>query len=302
MPVTGGIVVGAIVAAYASSLEDGGAAGGAAVDGAPGSPGGRPSSGPMCGNHTLMPPALRAVRAGDGPRILLIHGSAADHTTWSIQLASKALAERFTLIAFDRRADVTTVEAHADDAVSLLDAPAVVVGSSFGAVVALDVLRRYPDRCRGAILIEPPMGASDDAPAAPAAFLAAYDQRMAEQGGPAAAELFLRTVLGEAAFERMPRAYRERSMSKFLEIRADSEALLAYRPRYAELGAVHLPVQLLGGERSAAYFRPTLDALTRALPRAEVEVIPGAGHMLHAEAHRRFAEILTAFAGRIGHA
>ena len=236
------------------------------------------------------------VRAGTGPRILLIHGSAADHTTWSIQLAS-SLKQRFTLIAYDR-APAETVEAQADEAVALLaddPAPALIVGSSFGAVVALDVIRRHRVAA-GAVLIEPPMGASDEVPAAPAAFLAAYDRRMAEQGGPAAAELFLRTVLGDAAYERMPRTFQDRAKAKALEIRADSAALLAYRPRYAELRAVTTPVLLLGGERSASYFRPTLDALFAALPDARFEIIPAAGHMLHAEAHRRFAEALTAFA------
>ena len=242
-----------------------------------------------------MSAGLHVVRAGAGPRILLVHGSAADHTTWTIQLAS-ALREQFTLIAYDRR-QTGSVETHADDAIALLAGePALVIGSSFGAVIALEVVRR--GAVAGAILIEPPMGASDAAPAAPAAFLEAYDRRAAEQGGPAAAELFLRTVLGDPAFERMPRVYRERAMAKFAEIRADSEALIAYRPRYGELAHVTAPVLLLGGERSAAYFRPTLEALHAALPCSELVTVAHAGHMLHAEAHRRFAELVVGFAAR----
>ena len=239
---------------------------------------------------------LHVVRAGTGPRMLLIHGSAADHTTWSIQMAS-SLREKFTLIAYDRRT-TATVEEHADDALTLLDEPALIVGSSFGAVIALEVIRRAPQP--GAVLIEPPMAASDDQSAAPAAFLAEYDRRAEEQGGPAAAELFLRTVLGDRAFERMPRAYQERSKSKHAEIRADSAALIAYRPRYEELAQVKTPVLLLGGERSAPYFRPTLESLQASLGDARMQIVPGAGHMLHAEAHRRFAELVSAFAQTVG--
>lgn len=246
---------------------------------------------------------LHVVRAGVGPRLLLIHGSAADHTTWSIQLASSALRARFALIAYDRRGDATSVEAHADDAAALLGeapAPALIAGSSFGAVVALDLIRRYPACAAGAVLIEPPLAPTDDAPAGPAEFLPAYDRLAAEQGGEAAAEMFLRSVLGEAALARMPRRTRERSLAKWREIRNDSAALIAYRPRYAELATVHTPVRLLGGGRSAVHFGPTLAALDAALPAAQLELVEGAGHMLQAEAHRRFNEILLGFAAELG--
>ena len=229
--------------------------------------------------------------------VLLIHGSAGDSTTWSIQLASAVLRQRFSLIAYDRPI-LPTVEEQAKVAAGKLTGPALVVGSSFGAVIALELVRTT--RQLGAVLIEPPMGASDDTPAVPAAFLTEYDRRVADAGGPAAAELFLRTVLGDAAFERMPRAYRERSVGKHAEIRADTAALLAYRPRYAELGSVQTPVLLVGGERSAPFFRPTLEALNARLPRSRLEIVAGAGHMVHAEASRRFAELLTTFADQIG--
>lgn len=245
-----------------------------------------------------MAAALHVVTAGVGPRIVFVHGSATDAATWSIQLAPRSLLrEHFTLISYTRRS-TGSVEDHADDAIELIgDVPALIVGSSFGAVVSLEVLRRQLPAIRGAVLIEPPMSADDATPAAPLAFLGEFDRRLAEQGGPAAGEFFLRTVLGEVAFDRIPEPFRERSIARWAEIRADSQALIAYRPRYPELSSIATPVLLLGGDRSAAYFRPTLEALRRSLPNATLEVIRGAGHMLHAEAHRQFAELVTAFAG-----
>jgi len=231
--------------------------------------------------------------------MLMIHGSAADHTTWSIQLASP-LRERFTMIAYDRRPTATTVEEHAADAAEVLAGErALIVGSSFGAVVGLELMRTRPELCAGAVLIEPPMAASDDETAAPATFLAELDRIAAAQGGPAAGEFFLRTVLGDEAFDRIPRAFQERSKQKWAEIRADSAALLAYRPRYPELAAVTMPVLLLGGDRSAPYFRATLDALAAALPHARIETVKGAGHMLHADARSTFADLLVAFADQL---
>ncbi|CAN5922835.1 alpha/beta hydrolase [soil metagenome] len=243
-----------------------------------------------------MSPGLHVVRAGVGPPLLLIHGSATDHTAWSIQLAGD-LTRRFSLIAYDRRGG--SVEDEAVDAASLITERTLVVGSSFGAVVALEVLRRHRANVAGAVLIEPPMGKSDDAPAAPATFLDEFDRIARTEGGPAAGEMFLRMVLGDAMYARIPTAFQERSKARWAEIRADSAALIAYRPRYAELRAIETPVQLVGGARSAGYFRPTLDALFATLPDSRLEIIPGAGHMLQAEAHRRFAEVVTAFAADV---
>src|SRR5207237_280749 len=149
--------------------------------------------------------------------------SATDHATWTIQIAS-ALTEQVRLVAYDRRGigrspaeegAAPTIERHADDLAALIDdegddGAATVVGSSFGAAVVLDACRRWPARVRSAVLIEPPLGASDEVPAVPVGFLPALDALAAEQGPEAAAERFLRTVLGHGALGR-PHAARRGS-------------------------------------------------------------------------------------------
>lgn len=247
-------------------------------------------------------PAPFVARAGKGPRILLVHGSATDLMTWSIQLASP-LRERFTLIAYDRRREAASIEAHAADAAALIrEAPGdvIVVGSSVGAVIALELARAWPTLVAGAVLIEPPMAASDQGTAVPAPFLEDFDRVVATQGGPAAGELFLRTVLGDAAFEQIPQAFRDRSVARWAEIRADTVALIAYRPRYDQLATVTTPTLLLGGGRSAPSFRATLDALAAVLPAARLEILPTAGHMLHVDASRSFQALLVGFADQLG--
>jgi pimeloyl-ACP methyl ester carboxylesterase len=247
-----------------------------------------------------MPPL---VRAGAGPRLLMIHGSAADHTTWSIQLHGQTLTSRFELVTYDRTIG-RSIEGHADEAASIaleLGAPVVLVGSSFGGVVALDLIRRRPELARGAVLCEPPLAPNDRDPPIPEMFLAELDAIAARDGGPAAGEFFLRHVLGDVAFMRMPKLFRARSTALWREIRDDSAALGAYRVRYGSLSSVTTPVLLLGGDRSAAWFRPTLDALAAALGRARVEILVGAGHMMQAEAHRGFADALIRFCAEVGH-
>ncbi len=247
--------------------------------------------------------------------MLLVHGSATDSSTWSIQLASP-LREHFALWAYDRRGsgasppltEPPSIERHAADAAELArqaladggdrDSKVWIVGSSFGAVVALELMRHHPELLHGAVLIEPPLAASDGQHPAGASFVEQLDGVATRFGDEAAAEKFLRTVLGDASFERIPRSFRARSLGQWPQIRADSQALADYAPRYAELTGVTVPALLLGGERSAAYFRPTLDALARTLPAARMELVKGAGHMLHAEAPRRLTELLVELTGQ----
>jgi pimeloyl-ACP methyl ester carboxylesterase len=102
-----------------------------------------------------MPPPLHVVRAGTGPLLVLVHGSATDHATWTIQLATR-LPSAYRVVAYDRRGAGTSafphgvawcsIEDHASDLAALIDAegggPALVAGSSCGAVVVLE--RRRP--------------------------------------------------------------------------------------------------------------------------------------------------------------
>jgi pimeloyl-ACP methyl ester carboxylesterase len=228
-------------------------------------------------------------------RLVLVHGSAADRSTWSIQLASAALRERFELVAYDR-AMLGSVEEFAAELAEVIGADRVIAaGSSFGAVIVLECARQRPELLRGMVLCEPPLPASDDAPPVPDGFLGDLDARAAAAGGAAAAEMFLRMVLGDAAFEKMPQSFRTRATSNWPALRSDCHALGAYRVRYPELGRIRVPALLLGGDRSAAYFRPTLEALAAALPDTRMAILSGAGHMMHAEANRQFQEKVLAF-------
>jgi pimeloyl-ACP methyl ester carboxylesterase len=251
-----------------------------------------------------MTASLHVVRAGHGPLVVFVHGSATDHSTWTIQLANSGLRERVRMVAYDRRIGVS-IEAHAEDLAALIEAEAagdervLAVGSSCGGVVVLELARRGCARLAGMVLMEPPLPPADEAPSYQAmqqGLLDEMDRRAAAEGDGAAAELFLRTVLGEAAWGRLPKRFQERSKSYWPQIRGDCHALAAYRVRYGELGRVAVPALLLGGDRSADYYRPTLEALAAALGNARAEVLAGAGHMMQAEASRGFHERLLAFA------
>ncbi len=108
---------------------------------------------------------LAVWRSGDGPPVLLVHGTAADHTRWAPVLP--ALSEHFTVLAMDRRGrgqsgdagdyalereyeDIAAVLEWAGDRVDL-------VGHSHGAMCALEAAL-LTDRIGKLVVYEPPLG------------------------------------------------------------------------------------------------------------------------------------------------
>jgi pimeloyl-ACP methyl ester carboxylesterase len=106
---------------------------------------------------------------GEGPAVLLIHETATTGAVWDP--VAEALAPEARAISYDRRGwggssapedyRRTTIEEQSEDAVALLEslevAPAVVVGAGLGAVIALDLVLRRPDRAAATVLVEPPL-------------------------------------------------------------------------------------------------------------------------------------------------
>jgi len=112
---------------------------------------------------------LAVTVTGDGPPVLLVHAMAADAGV--LAPVAQALAADRTAITYDRRGygasgapspyGGTTVEEQAEDAAAVLaaagDGPAVVAGIGFGALVALDLLRRHRGLVRAVALADPPL-------------------------------------------------------------------------------------------------------------------------------------------------
>ena len=101
---------------------------------------------------------------GDGPPVLALHGLASS-AHW-YDLVAPLLRERYRIVAPDQRGHGQTTQALAgydwrslsSDAVGLMDhlgmPRAVVMGHSWGAIVAIDVAAEFPDRVDSLVLIE----------------------------------------------------------------------------------------------------------------------------------------------------
>jgi pimeloyl-ACP methyl ester carboxylesterase len=105
--------------------------------------------------------ALDVQRWGEGPRVLLVHGSVVGgESTWAEQ---RPLAERYGLVVVDRpgygRTEMIDREDFEDDAPLVAEAladGAHLVGHSYGGVVSLLAAARRPEAVRSLTVVEPP--------------------------------------------------------------------------------------------------------------------------------------------------
>lgn len=95
------------------------------------------------------------VEQGNGPRVLLLHGVGLRAEAWNAQI--DALADKFDVIAPDlpghggseRLPGTPGLRAFSESFDPFLDRPVVVIGHSMGAMIALDLAIRFPDRVAG---------------------------------------------------------------------------------------------------------------------------------------------------------
>jgi pimeloyl-ACP methyl ester carboxylesterase len=209
---------------------------------------------------------------GSGPAVLLVHDLAADHLTMLEQAAGLDDAR---VIAYARRGygasgapepySGTTVHEQAQDAAALLGAVvpdgATVAGQGFGALVALDLLRRHGGLAHAAVLCDTPLLALvPDAARAMAAERELLEEAVREGGPPAAVDRWLE---GRATDEQRTRA-REHARAFF----ADYAGLASLPVTRRELRAIEAPIVVLSGPRTPSHVVAASDALAALLPRA----------------------------------
>jgi 3-oxoadipate enol-lactonase len=241
--------------------------------------------------------------AGSGPPIVFVHGMCGDADAWADQQAR--LSDRFRCVAYDRRGHtrspfgdgVRTVEAHADDAAALVRAldlaPVLLVGSSGGARIGVDVTRRYPDLLRGAVLSEPALiPLSDDGGAG---FVARLRPALENAATPRSAVDAFFTQVDPRLWSRLPEERKDAFRANHVELLGDLQ-MPPYAPTDDELAAITVPVRLLRGADSEPIFGEIVAHVARAIPAADVVVLEGATHATYASAPEAFAEAVGSFA------
>jgi pimeloyl-ACP methyl ester carboxylesterase len=243
---------------------------------------------------------------GEGPPILLIPPAGATASTWGDVIGDLAGAGR--VIGYDRRGYrrsggevVRSAAEHVLDAAAVLEAlqagPAVAVGTSAGATIALEVAVRRPDLVRAVVVHETPWRALRHPDASGLANLVRM-QWLAWRGRyPEAAETLLRWVYsyrdGGSAWDAFPEQWRQTARENGRSVVADLRATMGGYPRPQDLAKITSPVVCTYGSRSRSYMRSITRALARAIPAARVREIDGAAHAVPFDAPGRFAQVIV---------
>ncbi|GAB3881275.1 alpha/beta fold hydrolase [Terrabacter terrigena] len=235
---------------------------------------------------------VQVTDAGQGPLVLLIHGTAAN--LWGA--VPQILAHNHRVLSYDRRSfglsaapPVTSLRRHTDDAASLLERlggrPATVVGWSAGGLIALDLAATRPDLVGAVVILEAPLSAKTHP--RPELLAGVFRAKFSAARGRdrQGAEYFLRWALirrGEGNdLDRLPAPWRDAMLANASSILGEIEAGTGER----ELGrraiaGITCPVLWLTGDRSAKSFSAAARRTNRKHPNIILVPVQGSGHVI----------------------
>jgi 3-oxoadipate enol-lactonase len=252
-----------------------------------------------------MRPLLRGGRRGRTDPSDPPAGSTA--STWGS--ATEELARIGRVITYDRRGyarsggePVHLISTHTADAAAILEylrtPPGVVVGTSAGAAIAVDLAVSRPDLVQVVIAHEFPWRFARHPPTGSqvAALLKIGSLVLRGREGEAA-EALLRSAYtyrdGDSAWDAFPEEWRRAGRENARAALRDFRNSIGEYPSAADLAAVEVPVVCTYGARSPdSMFRLTR-SLASAIPTARTHRIEGAGHAAAFDATSNFVQLIA---------
>jgi pimeloyl-ACP methyl ester carboxylesterase len=220
---------------------------------------------------------------GDGPAVVLLHSFLMDVSMWAPQV--EVFEDTYRLIAIDERGHGDTPATApfdywdvARDALAVLDhldiGSAAVVGTSQGGFVALRMALLAPQRVTALAVLGTSAEAEDEQIAD------AYNQLTEvwiAQGPETVVEATAKICLGDHdASEWTPKW----SAVEPERLRLIANALVSRDGVLDRVGEISVPALVLHGTADLAYPVAKAEALTAALPKAELITIDGGAHFL----------------------
>ena len=242
-----------------------------------------------------------------GVPILLIPPAGSTASTWGA--AAEELARIGRVITYDRRGyarsggePARSMATHTTDAAALLEylrtPRAVVVGTSAGAAIAVDLAVRRPDLVRAVVAHEFPWRFTRHLPTVSQVAALIKIGSLALRGRQSdAAETLLRSAYayrdGGSAWHTFPEKWRWAGRENARAALADFRNSIGVYPSANDLATVEVPVVCTYGARSPDSMKRLVGSLAAAIPTATTREIPGAGHAAPFDATTNFVQVIA---------
>jgi pimeloyl-ACP methyl ester carboxylesterase len=227
-------------------------------------------------------------RSREGPPLVLVHGTAADHSRWAPVLP--AFKQRFTVYAVDRRgrggsgdSDDYAIEREFEDVAEVVDSlgeeSVNLVGHSYGALCALEAAL-LAKNVRKLVLYDPGIEVAGEQIYPPEVI-----ERLEALLGARDRDGVVATTMREVA-GLPPQTVEYMRSQPVWQARVDAahtiprelRAVKAYRLDAERFGDLGVPTLALSGGDSPAALRKAGEAVNEALPNSRIVVMPGHGH------------------------
>jgi pimeloyl-ACP methyl ester carboxylesterase len=245
--------------------------------------------------------------AGEGVPILLVHPAGSTASTWGA--AADDLARIGRVVVYDRRGYARSgrkpprrMSTHTADAAALLErvgaGPAVVVGTSAGAAIAIDLAVRRPDLVLAVVAHEFPWRFTRHLPSVSQLATLLKIGRLVLRGRQTdAAEALLRNVYGYreggTAWDAFPESWRRIARENAGAALVDLVNSIGTYPSRMDLANIDVPVACSYGARSPASMFRLTRLLASAIPTARIHRIEGAGHAAPFDATTNFVRLIA---------
>ena len=225
---------------------------------------------------------LATISTGTGPLVVLIHGVGLRSEAWGAQI--EALSRSYRVIALDMPGHGASpalavgpnMADYVETIVAVLDEPAIVIGHSFGAMIALQIAIRHPAKVKAVAALNAIHGRDADAKATVKLRANKLDGRTIAD--PTAT--LIRWFGADVSPQRM-------ACEEWLRNANPAGYRDAYRvfatedgAAEADLNAIQCPVLCLTGKEESNSTPDMSRKISQLTPNGRAEIIDGAAHML----------------------